>query len=67
MKSCRGLDPGHAAEAVDVERVSELEHGEAPDLDVAADRRGAVAAIVPRRLDAPLVGREWRSRNCGTH
>ena len=46
-------------EAVDVERTAEPEQGDRLDrgwrlLDV-----HAVAAIVPRRLDAPLVGREW--------
>jgi predicted ATPase len=46
-------------EAVDVERVSQLEHGEAPDLTWRLLEVRAVAAIVPRRLDAPLVGREW--------
>jgi predicted ATPase/DNA-binding SARP family transcriptional activator len=46
-------------EAVDVEGAEETENGDRPDLAWRLLDVRAVAAIVPRRLDAPLVGREW--------
>src|SRR4029077_5200088 len=46
-------------EAVDVERAGELENGDRPDLAWRLVDARAVAAIVPGRRDAPLVGREW--------
>ncbi|NUR77191.1 MAG: AAA family ATPase, partial [Thermoleophilia bacterium] len=45
-------------EAVDVERAGELENEQAELAWHLLDVR-PVAAIVPRRLDTPLVGREW--------
>jgi len=46
-------------EAVDVERAGELANGDRPDFAWRLTDVRAVAAIVPRRLDAPLVGRDW--------